>query len=162
MVVVGDASVLINLAWLGKLSLLEALFGELFVPRAVWDEIVERGAGKPGSAEIRAAAWVKVGSVANTPLVRVLQQYLDAGEAEAIALALEMDADLLLMDERLGRSTAHHLGLKLIGVIGILVLAKERDHLAAIKPELDYLRQVAGFYISESLYQRVLQDTGEV
>lgn len=161
MVVVSDASVLINLAWLGKLHLLNTLYGELLVPLAVWQEIVVKGAGKPGAAEVETAIWLQFQPVKNTSLVRALQQDLDAGEAEAIALALEVTADLLLMDERLGRATAQHLGLRSLGLIGVLLLAKKRSLITHIKPDLDYLRQVAGFYISEPLYRRVLQDVGE-
>jgi predicted nucleic acid-binding protein len=160
-VVVSDASVLINLAWLGKLPLLNTLYGSLLIPPAVWHEIVEKGIGKPGAEEIKAARWLQTRPTQNALLVRALRQDLDAGEAEAIVLALETDAVLLLMDERLGRAKAQHLGLRIIGLIGILVVAKQQGHCDSLKPDLDFLRQVAGFYVSESLYRRVLQDVGE-
>ena len=85
----------------------------------------------------------------------------DAGEAEAIALALEAHAELLLMDERLGRDTARHLGLRFIGLIGVLVEAKRRRLIPTIKAELDALRDVAGFRIAQELYWRVLKDEKE-
>jgi predicted nucleic acid-binding protein len=117
---------------------------------------------EPGAAEVKAADWIQVREVANKNLVRALRHDLDAGEAEAIALAVEVNADLLLMDERLGRATAQHLGLRYIGLIGVLVIARQRKLIAEIKPDLDRLRQVAGFYISESLYNRVLKDAAEL
>jgi uncharacterized protein len=86
---------------------------------------------------------------------------LDAGEAEAIVLALESHADLLLMDERLGRDIASHFSLKYIGLIGVLVVAKRKGLISAVKPYLDELRDVAGFRVKEGLYLRVLQDEGE-
>ena len=98
----------------------------------------------------------------NRELVRALQQELDAGEAEAIALALETGAELLLMDERLGRETAAHLGLRYVGVIGVLVEAKHKGLVSALKPQLDALCDVAGFRVSGGLYRRVLQDEGEM
>jgi predicted nucleic acid-binding protein len=162
MIVISDTSPLINLAWIGRFSLLEQLYSSLLIPPSVWQEAVQVGVGQPGSAEIKAANWIQVVEVQNTPLVIALQQDLDAGEAEAIALALEKNADLLLIDERLGRKTASHFGLSYIGLIGVLISAKRRGLLTALKPELDKLRQVAGFYISEPLYHRILEDQGEI
>ena len=79
-----------------------------------------------------------------------------------IALAVEVKADLLLMDERLGRETAQHLGRRVTGVIGVLVEAKRKGMLPEVKSPLDALRDKAGFRVSERLYARVLRDTGEV
>ncbi|MFO7682680.1 MAG: DUF3368 domain-containing protein [Chloroflexota bacterium] len=162
MIVISDTSILINLAWIGRFSLLEQLYGSLLIPTAVWEEAVEKGAGQPGSAEIKSAAWIQVVKVQNTPLLIALQQDLDPGEAEAIALALEHNADMLLIDERLGRATALHFGLSYMGLIGVLTNARQQGLLTALKPDLDKLRRVAGFYISEHLYQRILADQGEI
>jgi len=93
--------------------------------------------------------------------VQALQQELDAGEAEAIVLALETRAELLLMDEHLGRETARHLGLRHTGLIGVLIEAKRKGLISKVKPHLDALRDVAGFRVSDALYRRVLQDEGE-
>jgi predicted nucleic acid-binding protein len=95
-------------------------------------------------------------------MVRALRQELDAGEAEAIVLALESRADLLLMDERLGRETAQHLGLRYVGLIGVLIAAKSRGLIGQIKPELNALREVAGFFVDDTLYVQVLKDAGEI
>ncbi len=101
-------------------------------------------------------------AVANRLLVHSLRQDLDAGEAEAIALAIEIEADWLLMDERLGRETAHHFGLRYVGLVGILSAAKQRGDLKALRPHLDRLRDVAGFRVSSALYEQVLRDAGEL
>jgi predicted nucleic acid-binding protein len=160
--IVSNASPLIHLARIGQLDLLHQLYGELVVPEAVWYEVVVEGAGQPGADEVQTAAWIKQQAVSNSQLVRVLQQELDAGEAEAIALAVEMKAELLLMDERMGRETAQHLGLRYVGLIGVLIEAKHKGLLSVIKPSLDTLRNVTGFRVSNALYERVLQDEGEV
>ena len=162
MIVVSNTSPLINLARISQLDLLHQLYGEMLIPEAAWQEAVVNGAGQPGANEIQAASWVRRQAVSNRPMVQALQQDLDAGEAEAIVLAMELHADLLLMDERLGRETAQHLGLRYIGLIGVLIAAKSKGLITQIKPQLDALRQVAGFYIDTVLYNRALQDAGEV
>lgn len=124
MKVVSNASPLINLARIGQLALLPRLFGRLLLPQAVWQEVVEDGRGQPGAEEIRRANWIERATVSNQPLVHSLRQDLDAGEAEAIALAAEIQADWLLMDERLGRETARHFGLRYVALVGILSAAK--------------------------------------
>jgi hypothetical protein len=159
--VVSNASPLINLARIGKLDLLHDLYGELTIPEAVWREVVVEGAGQPGADEVKGATWIKRHAVTNRQLVHALQQELDAGEAEAIVLASETEAELLLMDERLGRETAQHLGLRYTGLIGVLVEAKRKGLISAVKPHLDALRDAAGFRVSDVLYTRVLQDEGE-
>jgi len=95
-------------------------------------------------------------------LVRVLSQDLDSGEAESIVLALELEAEVLLIDERLARQTAHHLGLHYVGLIGVLLEAKRKGLTPRIEPLLNALRSQAGFRISNELYTRVLRDEGEL
>jgi predicted nucleic acid-binding protein len=161
MSIVSNASPLINLARIGKLSVLQELYGELIIPGAVWQEIVVEGSGQPGADEVKAADWIKQRAVTNRQLTQALKQELDAGEAEAIALALEIGADLLLMDEHLGREVARHLGLRYTGLIGVLIEAKRKGFITSVKPCLDQLRDIAGFRLSEVLYVRVLQDQEE-
>jgi predicted nucleic acid-binding protein len=162
MSIVSNASPLIGLARLGQLKLLLQLYGDLTIPEAVWQEVVLEGAGQPGAEEIETAGWIQVQPVANRELVQALRQDLDAGEAEAIALALEVGAEFLLMDECLGREVAQHLDVRCVGLIGVLIEAKRKGLIGEIRTLLDALRDVAGFRISESLYQRVLRDEGEL
>lgn len=162
MKVVSNASALINLSRIGKLDLLHKLYGELGIPEAVWQEVVINGIGQPGAEEVKRAVWIKKYAVTNSQLVHALEQDLDAGEAEAIALASEIKAELLLMDERLGRETAHHLGLRCVGLIGVLIEAKHRGFISGVKPHLDALRDVAGFRIKDELYLKILRDEAEI
>ena len=161
MSVVSNASPLINLARIDQLDLLPRLYGELLIPEAVWEEVVIEGAGQPGADEVKAATWIKIQAVANRSLARALRQELDAGEAEAIILALEVEAELLLMDERVGREISQHLGVRYTGLIGILIEAKHKGLIGDVKPYLNTLRDVAGFHIRDVLYTRVLQDEEE-
>jgi hypothetical protein len=161
MIVVSDASALINLARIGELGLLPQLYGEIVIPQAVWQEVVVEGAGQPGADAVGKASWISAKEVTNEHLVRALRQDLDAGEAEAIALALELEAHLLIMDERLGRQTAGHLGVRYLGLIGVLIAAKRASLIVAVRPRLDALRDKAGFRVSDALYRRILRDQGE-
>jgi predicted nucleic acid-binding protein len=161
MSVVSNASPLINLARIGQLDLLSQLYGELVVPEAVWREVVLEGAGQPGAKEIERAPWIQVRSAANRELVQALRQELDAGEAEAIALGLEIEAEFVLMDENLGREMALHMGVRCVGLIGVLIEAKRKGLISEIGPLMDALRDIAGFWVSEVLYRRVLRDEEE-
>lgn len=161
MKVVSNASPIINLAWIGKLNLLHNLYEEIIIPEAVWNEVVIEGADQPGASEVKSAGWIKTIPASNKQLVQALRQDLHAGEAEAIALALETQADLLLMDERIGRESARYFGLNFIGLIGILIEAKGKGLISSVKLHLDELRDRAGFRVRNELYLRVLRDEAE-
>ena len=159
--IVSNASPLINLARIGKLDLLRELYGELIIPEAVWHEVVVEGAGQPGSDEVKTSQWIKRQAVTNRQLQQALRQELDAGEAEAIALAVELNAELLLMDEHLGWEVARHLGLRYTGLIGVMIEAKHKGVIGSVKPQLDSLRDISGLHVSDALYLRILKDEGE-
>lgn len=161
MIVVSDSSPLIALADVGQLRLLRDLFSTVLIPEAVYQEIVVQGAGRAGAEAVQAAAWIEQRGVVNTGLADVLKLELDEGEAEAITLAFESGADLVLLDERRGRQRAVRLGLRVTGVLGVLVEAKHQGLLAAVRPVLDALRRDAGFWISDDLYRRILDLAGE-
>jgi hypothetical protein len=160
MIVVSDASPLAALSYIRKIELLPQLFGQVLAPDAVWQELLA-GRQHPGREAVIQATWIERRTVQNHQLVLALQKDLDRGEAEAIALALETDADLLIIDERLGRRTAQHFGLNIIGVVGVLIDAKHHGLIAEVRPYLDQLRIIAGFRISDALFRRVLADEQE-
>ena len=161
MIVVSDTSPIVNLAAVGQLELLRQLYGKVVLPQAVYEEILSAGTGQPGVAEVTAFDWIETKQVENRTVVASLELELDPGEAEAIALAIEIKAELLLLDERKGRTVASHLGLKFIGILGILIEAKHRALIPAVKPIVDDLIQKAGFWISQQLYDFILQTAGE-
>ena len=161
MIVVCNATPVIALAAVGQLDLLRAVYGEINIPDAVFHEVTIAGAGEPGAREVTAAAWIKRQPVRNRTLVNALGLELDLGEAEAIALALETSAGLILLDERLGRHAAMRLGLTVAGTLGVLIAAKDRGLIAALRPVLDALRVQAGFWIGGELHDAVLKAAGE-
>lgn len=156
MIVVSDSSPLVSLSAVGHLGLVRKLFGRVLIPEVVYSEIVEHGAGRPGTREVAAATWIERHATSGRSLVALLKVDLDEGEDEAIALALEQDADVVLLDERRGRQRAEALGLRVTGAVGLLVEAKRQGHLAQVRPVLDALREEAGFWVSDRLYRRVL------
>jgi predicted nucleic acid-binding protein len=162
LIVVSDASPLISLGAVGRIELLRQLFGEISIPPAVLQEVTEAGAGRPGAFEVQTAGWIASRTVESEFLPRALEGELDRGEAEAIALAVQLRAHLLLVDERRGRRVASRFGLKVVGVLGILVAAKRQGFLLKIEPVLGDLREKAGFRVSPALYQRALEEVGEV
>lgn len=161
MIVISDASPLIALAAIDKLDLLRVLYSELVIPTAVYDEITAVRPTAPGANDVREAEWIQVRSVKNRALVEALTLELDAGEAEASALAVELDADLLLMDERRGRIAATRLGRRVVGVFGLVIEAKAAGILPIVRPVVDALTTEAGFRISQALLEKVLASAGE-
>lgn len=160
MIVVSDASPVTSLAAVGQLDLLERLYGSVVIPEAVYRELTDPPE-QPGSRELQSLSWIRVQAAGDRDRVTSLRSTLDQGEAEAIALAIELHADLLLIDERLGRGVAESFGLKLVGTVGILLAAKQQRHLAAVKPVLDALIDKARFRVGRSLYRAVLDAAGE-
>jgi hypothetical protein len=156
-VVVADTSPLIYLSRVGALGLLHTLFGEVVVPRAVWTEVVEQRTAAPGLDALRIANWLRVVDQE----LPVLDLGLDAGETAAILLAESLQADLLLIDERLGRRVAESRGLIVRGTLGVLVQARRTGALPALRPVLE--RLVAdGFRISPALIREALTAVGEM
>jgi predicted nucleic acid-binding protein len=161
-IVVSNTSPIINLAAVGKLELLRDLYQRILVPEAVYSEITVRGQGQPGALELQTWSCFETRPATDSALVAQLEQELDADEAEAIALAVELSANTLLIDERRGRVVAARFSLPVTGLLGVLVLAKRRGLLTAVKPVLDDLMATAGFYIRGDLYMRVLQSVDEM
>jgi predicted nucleic acid-binding protein len=116
MIVVSNTSPLTNLAAIGQFDLLQSLYTQVHIAEGVWDELNASGKKWPGCHEVmEATSWISRLTVKNQDLVTTLRQDLDRGEAESIALGLELDADFILLDEKEGRRMAKRLGLKRVG-----------------------------------------------
>lgn len=163
MIVVSDTSPLSGLAIVGKLPLLHALYGQLVIPAAVASELRRGGQEDPRIAQVLALSWLEIKSSTNHRLISELQTIykLDKGESEAISLALELKADTLLIDERLGRREASRLGISITGMLGVLLVAKKQRLVSAVRPIVDELISEAGFRISSQLYREVMTAAGE-
>jgi len=161
--VVCNSSVLISLSAIGRLNLLRKIFtkDEILIPNAVWKEVVLDGGERQGVQEVKSAEWIHRESVKDTTMVKTLQAYLDLGEAEAITLAKETGATLIVLDEKDAREIAERLDLKLLGTIGVLIRAKRKGHVQSLRDELDLLKDKGKFWITEELYKEALREEKE-
>lgn len=163
MLVASNTSPVCNLAIVGRLHLLRIQFAEVLIPIAVKNEL-ERLSHSEAAHDVERALreqWIKPQAVRDATVVRLLHADLDLGEAEAIALALDVSANLVLLDEREARAAAERAGLRVTGVLGVLLRAKMNGQIQAVKPEIDALRAKARFFVSSNLERRVLELAGE-
>lgn len=154
MIVVSDSSPLLNLNAVGQLHLLWDLYGEVVIPPAVRLELAAHNV--PISLP-----WIRVVAARDRRAVLALELSLDPGESEAIILAGEIGAGLLLIDERRGRNVASGRGLHVTGLLGVLAEAKTRQMIPSCRPILDEMIRVAGLWIGSDLRRRYLRGLGE-
>lgn len=159
--IVSNSTPLINFAAIDRLDILETLFTELTIPPAVEYEVLEGGQQYPSMTAIRQVSFIATHSIRNEMLRDALTMDLDPGEAEAITLALEEKADLLLLDEIAGRTIAESYQLSFTGSIGCLIEAKKAGIIPAVRPLLDAMREKARFWLNPRLYARILMEQGE-
>ena len=159
MIVVSDTSPILSLALIGRLELLRDLYSALVIPEAVRSEII--ATDQSGAREVGQAAWIVTRPIDPDVVLKLLLREVDRGEAEAIGLALQSNADLLLIDERKARHLAAYLGLGVVGLLDVLQEAKQRQFITSVKPVLDDLIARARFRLSHKLYQRTLFTAGE-
>jgi predicted nucleic acid-binding protein len=158
MLTVSNTSPLLNLAIIDHLSLLEKQFQTVYVPESVLAEL-RVNENLNGSNHLKVAlekGWLKVQPVQNKAFVQLLRRELDQGESEAIALAIEKQADLILLDEKEGRRIARTLNLKITGILGIAIKASQNGDLESISEFIQTLRTQAHFHISPSLEREIL------
>ena len=160
---VSNTSPLFNLAMIGQLQLLENHFGEIIIPAAVIEELAPVWE-LPAIDAVKQALdeqWIRRVVVRDQETVRELRLDLDYGESEAIALALELGFESILLDVTDGRRVARQMGLKPIGALGVLLRAKKQGQLTSVKEAMIALQEEATFYIADRLFQDVLKMAGE-
>lgn len=156
--VVSNTTPIISLVKLNRLEVLKDLYGQVHIPLAVYREI-EAGKSKGYYRDLLQVDWILISEVADKQTGKSFPD-LDAGEAEAIVLAVETSADLIILDERLGRFHAKHEGLNVTGTIGILIKAKKQGFIKEIAPLLTELTEKE-VWISDKLKQKILSQVGE-
>ncbi len=152
--IIGDSSALVALSIMDRLDLLEEIFGEIYIPQAVYNEVAITN--KPQSMKLKVFLADKVVSVE----LDIGKMGLGQGELEAITLYKKMDADFLLIDDRRAKNFAKLNGLNVIGSLGVMILAKEKGIIAFISNDLKKLIG-SSLFISQDLIDKVLVSVGE-
>lgn len=158
--VVVDSSCLIGLAQIEIFGLLKEVFAEIYIPGAVYEEVVVKGRGEAGSAETESAVkdgWISMKAVNDEIAVNALTTNLGKGESEVIILCRESGFDYALRDERTAREKAALMSVNTMGVLGVIDLAIEMGFAIDKKKLVKQLREV-GFRISDKLYKRMFPD----
>jgi len=158
-IVISNTTPIICLSILDKLDLLKYFYSKIIIPEAVHNEIIIGRKNRYGYNKYRESDWIEIRSIKNQDL-RKYYFDLDIGEAEVLVLADELNADLVIIDEFLGRKYAELIGLNLTGTLGILLKAKTVNKIEAVKPLIEKLQQ-EGIWLSDSLIKLVLKKAGE-
>lgn len=161
--VIADAGPLIALARIGQFQLFHDLYDEIWIPPAVLSEL-RLDTQRPGVAFLQqalTAGWLRVAAVRGRGgELASLKRLLDAGEAEAMLLAEQMNARFLIIDDRKGRMIARRRGIPVVGLAGVLLAAKTRGLLPQVGPALAALA-VQGYRLSNNLIMKIIQLAGE-
>jgi len=157
MIVVCDTSTISNLLQIGLIEVLHNIFGQLIIPPAVKRELYRLPSQEIAIANID---WISTKAPRDQKMILNLLEDLDLGEAESITLAYEDKADYLLMDEYKGREIASIYGLKVVGILGILIKAKQMGEIRSVKSKINDLIDI-GFRLNRELIKKVLKDIGE-
>jgi predicted nucleic acid-binding protein len=153
MIVVSDTSPLTALLKLGEAELLPKLFQEVIIPEAVRHELLRNHFPLP--------LWLRVAGVKDTAQSEKYSQLVDAGEAEAIELARELQADRLLIDERKGRRLAIQEGVPVIGLLGVVLLARRKQFIPSARALIERLQAEASMYLAAEVKEAALNSVGE-
>lgn len=161
--IISDTSVITNLIKIDHLFLLQSLYETVIIPQAVQDELSKCHPLLFTEIQSEASPILQVRKVNDSRRVEALQKRakLDLGESEAIILALELKTELLLIDERRGRAEAQRLGIRITGLLGVLLEGKIKGFVEEIKPLMDSLIEDSTFWISPPLYNKILELAGE-
>ncbi|MGB1243625.1 MAG: DUF3368 domain-containing protein [Chitinophagales bacterium] len=148
-IIIADASCLIALTNIDELEVLQKVYEEITITPEVKEEY---GDSLPD--------WIVIEEVLEKEKIALLELQLDKGESSAIALALEKENSLLLIDERKGRAIAKRMGVAITGILGVIIKAKEIGVVEKVKPFIEKLESVE-FRISERLKSQILKKVKE-
>jgi len=157
--VVSNTTPILSLLKIGKLDILRELYGKILIPQAVYNEI-ETGKNKDYYTDINELDWMDIKPIESSS-ARLYLFDLDDGEAETIILAQEQNADLLIIDEKIGRRYASQIPIPVTGTIGVLLKAKTHGIITAVAPLLQELRDKSS-WMNNGLFEKTLHLAGEL
>jgi len=160
MIVVSDTSCISNLLLIGQIDLLQKIYSKIFIPLTVYNEILMLEKSGRDLSYFKSRNWVIIEKNFTRKISLLPPKNIDAGEAEAIDLAIYIKADRILIDERKGSVLAKKLGITTIGLLGILIIAKKNHLIVSVKDLLDQLIE-NNFWLSNELYNTVLKSANE-
>lgn len=161
MIIVSDTSCLCYLALLKREHWLHELYGEIFIPPAVATELANGAASQPDIQRVLACHWLVVRTLNDETAVLKFLEKVDLGEAQAVALYQQLQADLLMVDDLDGRMLAQQLGVRQIRLLGFLLAAKKAGLMKnSLKTEFESLLAL-GFRASALLIETILKEVGE-
>ncbi len=161
MIVVSDTSCIGYLIIIDRLFLLKDNFSEIVIPQTVHKEVLQLSEKYDLSRYLH-SDWISIETIKNNKLYNELLKVVDEGESEAIVLSQEIHADLLLIDERKGTEIARSFGIRTIGLLGVLLLSKQKKLIPLVQPILDELIANTTFRITKILYTNVLKQAHEL
>jgi len=158
--IVADAGPIIVFVRIGRLALLQQIVETVVIPDAVYDELVIAGHGRPGAEEISQSVWIQNESIRDPRATQHFSDILAQGEKEAILLAEERQATLLLDDQR-ARQESRNRGIEVVGVLWVLGEAKRRGFVTEVRPIIDELLAVGYWLHPERVIRPFLEEMGE-
>ena len=161
MIVVSDTTCLSTLIQVGKLDILKKLYSSILIPPRVYEELKRLSEVGIDVNFLSTTEWIQIKAPLSLDISSDFILTLDAGETEAIALAMEVTADYLIIDEKKGHIVANSLHLPVIGLGGILIQAKGMGIIESVKALLELIKSETGFYLSQKAYEIILRGAGE-
>ena len=158
--VIVNSTPLIALCHVNQLNILNELYGEVIIPRAVYDEISVKKDSVCKKIVDESLEWIHIQKIQNVMAKAMFKSQLHDGEVEVMILAKEQNADVVIIDDQNAKKYAKYLELPVTGTLGILIKAKQVGYIPELKPLLDVMVQ-NGIYIKNSLIEHCLELVGE-
>jgi len=159
--VIVNTTPIISLCHIEKLDLLKKLYGTVIIPKAVYDEICVKSDSVAKNELNKSLDWIKIIEIKNKTAKELYKSQLHDGEVEVMILGKEINASLLIIDDKNAKKHAKYLGFNVTGTLGVLIKAKKENYVQSIKPLIDKLL-ACNIYIDSKIIEYCLKEAGEI